>query len=510
MSSRNPEPMAREATAELERGEVEVDRSGSSCAAVLIGLGIAGSFVFPAGVQLLFSLAAVSTAILLLTRGRAAAVVELGIWMFVAAPLVRRIADWRGGYHPSSLILLAGPLVCLTGVVALAQRRHVSRWAALVFIAVGLCVVYASIVGLGMNGPKAAGTQFVQWVSPICGGLLVLLAPVSLKIYLTMLRRVTRWVMIVAGGYGIVQFFFLPAWDATWMRNVSNIVDSFGKPKPLEVRVFSIASSPGPMANVLVILLLIAVAMDKKMLDYVGIVAALTTTGLSQARSSWIFFLAGLLVLAMSSRLRKRALYFAAGTTLLILLTLLLGGSIASTVTDRVTNTTRAGSKDLSFQARTTFQARQLPAALSYIPGDGFGSSGTAVRDLSAATDESSFANTDSGYLEELRVFGAVFGVIFIGATVAGGFFTWRAGARQVRDADGQLSYVIGLTAGLVPIALYFGTATFEAAGLLFWTGVALNSGISGRLSRRNETPFAVGGLNDVVRPPGKSGAFVE
>src|SRR4030081_1469123 len=50
--------------------------------------------------------------------------------------------------------------------------------------------------------------------------------------------------------YGIIQYVFLPPWDAFWLQNVSAQGSlSFGKPFPFQVRVFSMLNSPGPFGS---------------------------------------------------------------------------------------------------------------------------------------------------------------------------------------------------------------------------------------------------------------------
>lgn len=70
----------------------------------------------------------------------------------------------------------------------------------------------------------------------------------------------TRWAPFAAialGGYGLVQFFYLPTWDRRWIL-VSGL-SSVGLPAPGQVRVFGSVESPGPYALILGGLLLLLV-----------------------------------------------------------------------------------------------------------------------------------------------------------------------------------------------------------------------------------------------------------
>ncbi len=54
---------------------------------------------------------------------------ELGLWLWVLAPGVRRAVDFTTGYHENSVVLLAPPLVALLGgAVVLARWLRLVPW----------------------------------------------------------------------------------------------------------------------------------------------------------------------------------------------------------------------------------------------------------------------------------------------------------------------------------------------------------------------------------------------
>jgi hypothetical protein len=174
-----------------------------------------------------------------------------------------------------------------------------------------------------------------------------------------------------------------------------------------------------------------------------------------------------------------------------------IGGPLSSTITDRFTQTEQAGSQDTSYQARTSFQAQQLPAALASAGGRGFGSSGTAVRNPMASTPPGGFANTDSGYLEELHVFGAVFGLLVLALTVIGASLSWRQSLRGDDSEDSRMMVALAATVVVVPVALYFGPSLLDVGGVLFWVVLAL----SGEANRVQASSRGSVQLTDGQRP---------
>ena len=96
---------------------------------------------------------------------------------------------------------------------------------------------------------------------------------------------------LVAGAYGLIQYFFIPPWDAAWMRSVDMV--TIGKPEPMEVRVFSTLNSPQVLAAFLMVGILLAYRL-RSAWKYPILLAGVASLALSSARSAWIGLLAGL------------------------------------------------------------------------------------------------------------------------------------------------------------------------------------------------------------------------
>ena len=66
----------------------------------------------------------------------------------------------------------------------------------------------------------------------------------------------SSWFLLALSDHGIIQYVFLPPWDAGWMRAVN--LSSVGEPTAFRVRVFGSLESPGPYAMVVAIFLVLS------------------------------------------------------------------------------------------------------------------------------------------------------------------------------------------------------------------------------------------------------------
>ena len=434
------------------------------------------SQAIPSLANLLFVVAAAALGLQLLNSERYAAYWELNFWCWAADPFLRRLVDWHGGYHANSPVLLAGPIVSALGILAMRRQARLSRNFALVLGITGAAMAWALVEGLVSNGFSAAAVEALQWVTPLLGSLPFILIPEARSQLHDLVPALARRATLIIGAYGLVQFLVLPAWDATWMRNVAAILNSIGSPTPLQVRVFSLAASPGPMASLLGVLLLIVAVTRRGLTDIVILGFGLATFGLSQVRAAWVAWAVSLALLACLRRVNM--LPTIAVLVLLTAAALAIPSPVSQSISGRVNQTTSSGTQDVSLQARLSFQEQQLPEAVTNPLGFGFGSTGAGAR---AGGNEQleSFANTDSGYLEALHVFGAVFGLVFLAGFVCltfGALFRAAATVRSARrPAPWQLLHAaFGASAASFTVSMLFGIALTAEDGLLLWSGLAL------------------------------------
>jgi len=241
--------------------------------------------------------------------------------MVPSLSLVRRVTAGPAGYTDSDpLILLPIALVVAVVIMSWTRPRTDSRQ---LFVRGA-----AAAVVVGTVGTIVLRTSF-DVSSLFFAGLLIV--PLLLALSLSTGRLPAVWDMVssaipflavLAGAYGIVQFFFLPDWDRAWM--ITSRLRSIGAPLPLQVRVFGASESPGPYALFLglAITLCLANAVVAKRVDRrVGWVVVgafiLFPLVLSGVRAA----LVGIVVSAVLLTLVR-----ARGVTRLVFLSFLVGG----------------------------------------------------------------------------------------------------------------------------------------------------------------------------------------
>ena len=410
------------------------------------------------------------------SRHHPARLFEAGLWLWVLAPGVRRVVDLSSGYHEDSVVLLAPPLVALTGAAAVLLRRPVPRpdpRLERVAVRVAVLAAYGGVVALLVGrAPVALALAGVQVLSPLALGVLAA-AAVEPARRLEVLDRFATGVALLVGGYGVVQFLVAPAWDVAWLRAVDDVAESFGRPFPLEIRVFSTVNDPGSLAVVLTFALLwLLVRRRAGLLGQLALVVGTGCLGLTLVRSSWIALAVAVAVAVLRGWVRPGRLVVAVAATAALLV---LAGTVAQPVVERFTGSVSAGASDESFQARLTFGASQLAPALRSPVGEGLGSTGTAVRRDSGGDQR--FANTDSGYLEALRTWGGPLGLVLLLsllATVVA--LSWRVAPA----ARGAAAFLV-----TVPVQLVFSGVWTGTPGVMTWVCLAALAGPAAQLPGR-------------------------
>lgn len=421
-----------------------------------LGLGL-GNVVYPA-----FSLVAVAAAALLLRKGKPGAYVELCLWLWLATPGVRRVVDYGTVWHLNSLVTLAPALASLVGLPsALRQRRAVLPEAALAFMVAAVVLPYSLAVGVVQNGAAPAVASLLNWLGPLALGYFVLVGPVDREALRHLLVRVIRFGLLLLAVYGVVQWWLAPAWDTLWMRNVADLANSFGQPRPYQIRVFSLLNSPVPLAAVLAWMLIAHTGADRWRWAVASLLVGYLAFGLTQVRAAWVVWLVAVAMLA--ARRRVRVLRVAVVIVALIGLAQ-FSAPIRKTIGDRISGTVASGTSDESFVGRLRFQQRSFPDTLRDPVGRGLGSSGTATRLGGSTTSARAFADVDSGYLESLRVFGLVPGIALLASVLYACVRAWR----RTRNAD---DFACRASAFLVavPVGMVFGNFLVGVAGAVVW-----------------------------------------
>ena len=169
-------------------------------------------------------------------------------WLWFLSPEVRRLADWsKGSFTPTSLIQVA-PLA-VTMISALSLLRYyklLSQRRGLPVLLILMGLAYAFMIGVMSSGPLAATYDLANWLYPILIGFHIMAHTRQYPKYRDTIVSTFIWGMLVMGGYGLIQFFIMPPWDALWM--LGSQMNSQGDPVPMGVRVFSTMNSSGPFA----------------------------------------------------------------------------------------------------------------------------------------------------------------------------------------------------------------------------------------------------------------------
>ena len=299
-------------------------------------------------------------------------------WVWFLSPMIRRVVDLQAGWADPNPILLAPYLV--GGITIFTLARHVGRLrekSAFSFLLVLAGIFLGYLVGVVRVSPFAATFNLLQWIVPVLFGFHVFVSWQSFPQYRRTFTRVFLWGALVMGAYALIQFFFLPSWDAFWM--VSSEMDSVGKAKPLEVRVFSTVNAPAPFAYAMIPGMLLIFA-GRRLLNFLSAVAGYGGFLLSLVRSAWGGWLVGLIFLTMRTsgkgRSRLITVMLVSG---LVAVPLLSTGVILEKVSARF-QTFSSIEQDNSLNARLAAYKGVTIRILNDPVGYGMGVSGSASR----------------------------------------------------------------------------------------------------------------------------------
>jgi hypothetical protein len=225
-------------------------------------------------------------------------------WIMFLSPEVRRIADFYSVWTNPSPILLAPSLVSCVSIIAIMKclpRIHTGNGIPF-FLCLG-SILYGLVVGLLSNPQQDVILALLGWIAPLSTGFYIFFNYTDYPKYKDVILKTFLWGTLVMGIYGVIQYMYVPPWDAFWMDNTRNEVgfNTIGNPIPYEVRVFSTLNSPQPFASVIKAGLFV--------LFYQVSPLAIVASGfgylsffLSSARSAWVSWLFTMLVLLIISR----------------------------------------------------------------------------------------------------------------------------------------------------------------------------------------------------------------
>jgi hypothetical protein len=381
-------------------------------------------------------------------------------WLWFLSPFLRRVIDWQSGWVDPSPVLLAPVLVSLiAGLGFLRYCWPMMRHGGLPFVLAFAGTLYGLGIGLIRSGFDYKLAQPVlMWLVPLFFGFHFLLNWHDYPAYQRLTRRVFVWGTLVMGCYGVVQFLIAPAWDRHWMTNIE--FGSFGVPEPLGIRVFSTLNSAGPF-SVVMMAGLFMLFNAKGVLRFPAAMGGYLSFLLSIARTAWLGWAAGLIVLVINMSGRARLKFFAMLIVMGgLVLPLTLMSPFGETISPRLESLTNP-KDDTSFAARSDGYWRYLNDAAMAPLGKGIG---VMDREYAIAPDDEGMGPHDSAILELLLSLG------FPGALMYGfGLFTLFLGlCRRSSSKDDFLVAARAICLGMF-VQLILGSVILGVMGVVLW-----------------------------------------
>lgn len=289
--------------------------SASAAWVVAIGgaLALVALFLGHQGTLLRAAVPAVAAALgLTLYLRRPVAYLQFTLWTWFLTPLIRRIIDWRVGFEDQNLVLLAPFLVtAIAGITVLRELRQGSRSQMAPYLLCGAGVFYGFSVGIirwFLHNSEAESIGSIVyglflWGAPLLFGMHLTLRWQSYELHKAAFLSSFKWGVLLLGAYGVLQYAAPPPWDTAWLEGLPGgwETQSFGRPFPYEIRVWSTLNSPGTFAAMMfpgLILLLVTKTRIKALIAAAGFGAFL----LSLVRTGWLAWIVAILLLAVSQR----------------------------------------------------------------------------------------------------------------------------------------------------------------------------------------------------------------
>lgn len=327
-----------------------------------------------------YPLACFGVAIWLYTRSRPK-YVAFTCWIWFLSALVRRFADFKGGYQEPSMVLLAPYLVtAVSGIDLFTRMRDLLKPRSIPFVCAFVAILYGTVVGLTKYSPQQMAQMILNWVVPLFFAYFLVESYEQYEEIRHSLQRTFLVATLLMGAYGIYQFFLLPPWDVLWLSNVKTT--TFGVPEPMQLRGFSTMNAPVIFALTIMGTLLASLVVKSKMRLLVVICGFLGLL-FSFNRSAWIGLVAGTIFILIKERMRERLRILAAmAVAFLVTWSVVLIPGVREPVTDKL-QTMMDARNDISLQARI----EGYEAALSELADEPFGE-GVASPDIDHPTME--------------------------------------------------------------------------------------------------------------------------
>lgn len=392
--------------------------------------------------------------------------------LWYLSPVLRRWVDYKAGFVLTNPLLLASFLATLvSGYVLLTNLRLLSRSVTLPFSCALAGIFFGTVVGLTRYPAQAVFQADLNWLAPVCFAFFLYAERHRYRDFQTTIQNSILYGTLIAGAYGVYQFFFLPVWDRLWMVDLG--AEPFGVPEPLQLRVFSTLNAPATCAAYMMAGLLMLFALKGRLRILAAPLAFLALI-FTSSRSSWIglIFGVGYLALALPGKARLRIAWAALACVVMLAAAATYIPVVNHMATDRFKSMSDP-KQDVSYNARLIGHADAFTRLLDEPLGEGMGSLDI---DHQTGGSDAGIGPHDSSILEALYALGFPGTLLYGAAILFAASRIFAAARRHIRDPFGIAMRAI-LVAFFVQIAL--NSIFVGVFGFLTWTliGMTLASG---------------------------------
>lgn len=389
-----------------------------------------------------------------------ATVVGIVITLFCMSPFLRRLADFRFGYTPSSLVL-ASPYAAV-GVVALLALRTAPLWRRVHLLPVMFsfaAIFYAYSLGALKSGIFQATIGLLQFA----GGplLFILIATHRARFHLGRLEAWLGWLAAVTACYGIIQYATLPPWELLWLTS-SGLSGPAGQPVPFGIRTWSTLNSMSPFSYFMAFVLVVLIR--RKWFLFVGPVCSLALIS-TMARSAWATTLLGwgFAIALLAAGDRKKLLVILGSTVMMLAFSTAFLPSEAMEKFNARIETFRNIEGDNSYSSRVMQVQSAQNSGIMDPMGIGFGSIGTAAR----VGESGGKAHFDNGFLALAVTFGWIGSFVYFAGFFGSLLYALTRKSRLPADAILFLCAATAMFASNV-----FENSMSDFRGILLWISV--------------------------------------
>lgn len=384
--------------------------------------------------------------------------IGFAFWVWFLIAILRRLIDYRYGWEQQGLILTSAYLVSLISFLSFIRYLPKSiRMGGLPFVMAIFSVIYGFLVGLIHFQPILVARTMLDWFTPVIFGFHLFVNWRLYPEYRKTIESVFVWCVLITGAYGIYQYIVAPEWDNFWL--ISTKMNTFGKPEPFGIRVWSTMHSPGPFAAVMMAGLILLFS-SQSVLRLPASIAGYLAFLLSLARAAWGGWLVGLLTLLsnLKPKLQMRLV-----VTILVMTICVVPLTTMEPFSDIIVKRFETFSnleQDQSLKERSGNYEDKLNIALSTPLGNGIG--GTWVIDQNGKLV---MIVLDSGILDTFFALGWFGAVPYLGGAIML-LYTLFQGSEGRHDSFASASRSIALA---IFFQLIFSSLMLGLAGIIFW-----------------------------------------